>query len=1118
MQFPMASPDIHRFLEPLSIDVDRVYELSRGFLANFRDLAANSRDQFLPTPISDHPHQKTPEPHTLTWYLCFRGGTNLRVGFIELHGNDPDPSSRVRRPLEKSWPIDNHLKNDNANSLFLWIGRCIADVVAEGCRTLGVPNDRPLPLGVTFSFPMEQRSVSHALLMDMGKGFALPSGIDLGAHIEQGYAESRGAELPPVNVTAIANDAVSTLVAGIFSYGGTEHHRAAMALILGTGSNATVPLKLDLLHPSKRPQTVSLVPGEDVADAKIAVNTEWSINGTLPPMVEANLVTKWDEALSLQNERPGFQPLEYMTAGRYLGELARIMLVDYLVTESRVPVEMLPRRLLDKESLTTTFLSHYKPLEPPSALLEKLRRQIPEDAVSGFAWTEELAAALYHIAKAIEVRAAGIIAAAIVALLTLADELPESLEGADADTESPVRELGVGYTGGCIVHFQDYLADCQRFLDQLLARRFGEDGRLRVVLKPCHDGGVTGAGILVVAEALSRKTCCTIRDTEHITTVFSNRAIPTPGPPFRPDLESEGMTRGDDHGEDGNSTPQQSYQSNINSSNPKINIANDPEAHTPSPTETSPLLHQASSPSSSPPPTPEPYLLLSSTRPARFRLIFSQILTAQFLASFDGTLLASSHPVITSHFAAANAASWLSTAFLLTTTASQPLLGRLSDAVGRKPLFVASLLVFAAATAWCALAGSIGSFVAARAVCGIGAGGAMTLGAILTSDLVPIERRGNYQSYVNVTFGAGSALGAALGGAMADTLGWRGEFAVQVAPILLCAAVAFLVIPDDIGLGGKPRRRVWDALGEFDFWGSVVLTVATTSAILGLNFGGNIYPWSHPFVITTLSISAISFPTFLYIESLVPMPIMPLHLIRTTPRANLLLSNFIAAILSNSILFNIPLYFQAVLLSSATSSGLRLALPSIIASLTGASTGFAITYTRRLKWPVVAGTSFYLIGCIVLALLHRGMSPLMYLLVLIPQSIGQGFQFPGTFMAILASSSQAEQAVVTSTLILWRCVGLVLGVAMSSLVVQNALVHYLDVFVRGADKEDVVRRVRASVEAVAELEEPYREMVVRSYEAALRLTFVLCAVLAAVAVVVVLPMRLPRLGAARRKL
>lgn len=216
---------------------------------------------------------------------------------------------------------------------------------------------------------------------------------------------------------------------------------------------------------------------------------------------------------------------------------------------------------------------------------------------------------------------------------------------------------------------------------------------------------------------------------------------PQMGPQLRPEPDPEGISRGDDlDDDDGNSTTRESFPTYINSltkDNVSITIT----------TETSPLLHRtptstssssSTSPSSPPSPT-QPYLHLSSTHPARFRLIFSQILAAQFLASFDGTLLASSHPVITSHFAAANAASWLSTAFLLTSTAFQPLLGRLSDAVGRKPLFVASLLVFAAATAWCALAGSIGSFVAARAVCGIGAGGAMTLGSILTSDLVPIE-------------------------------------------------------------------------------------------------------------------------------------------------------------------------------------------------------------------------------------------------------------------------------------------------------------------------------------------------------------------------------------------
>lgn len=130
---------------------------------------------------------------------------------------------------------------------------------------------------------------------------------------------------------------------------------------------------------------------------------------------------------------------------------------------------------------------------------------------------------------------------------------------------------------------------------------------------------------------------------------------------------------------------------------------------------------------------------LNNTSPTRFWFIFSQILLAYFISCFDGTIMASSHPVITSYFNAANSASWLSTAFLLTSTAFQPLLGRLSDAIGRKPLFIGCLGVFAVATMWCALAGTIESFIVARAACGLGAGGVMTLGSIIVSDLVPIE-------------------------------------------------------------------------------------------------------------------------------------------------------------------------------------------------------------------------------------------------------------------------------------------------------------------------------------------------------------------------------------------
>jgi hypothetical protein len=182
---------------------------------------------------------------------------------------------------------------------------------------------------------------------------------------------------------------------------------------------------------------------------------------------------------------------------------------------------------------------------------------------------------------------------------------------------------------------------------------------------------------------------------------------------------------------------------------------------------------------------------------------------------------------------------------------------------------------------------------------------------------------------------------------------------------------------------------------------------------------------------------------------------MPLRIVIHNPRAGLIISNAIGSMIANTITFNIPLYFQAVLLESATSSGLRLVVPTLCSSGVGTATGFIITYTRRLKAPLVAGTIFLLFGTACLLFMTRGLPDWLYLLVLVPSAMGNGFMFPGSFMAVLAVSDQSEQAVVTSTLILWRSLGGVLGVATSSLVLQNALLFFLEETVNGPEKQDV---------------------------------------------------------------
>ena len=443
----------------------------------------------------------------------------------------------------------------------------------------------------------------------------------------------------------------------------------------------------------------------------------------------------------------------------------------------------------------------------------------------------------------------------------------------------------------------------------------------------------------------------------------------------------------------------------------------------------------------------------------RFWVIYSGVLLQYFVAMFDSTLMASAHPVITSYFKASNAASWLSTAFMLTSTSFNPLFGRVSDAIGRKPLYLFSLAMFVATTVWCALAQSMVSFIIARAFCGLGAGGVMAMGAIMTNDLVRIEVRGTYQAYINLFYGLGSSCGAAFGGFLCDRIGWRWTFGIQVPPIVAILICASFTTPNELGpMLVKKKKLPWrKIIREFDLPGSFFVTCSSAFLILGINLGGNILAWTHPFVIASLIISVIASVILIRVESNAYRPILPLPMLFTSPRGNLVFSNFFYQIGTFSVLFNAPLYFQAVKLDSPSVSGFRLAIPAFILMIGGVSSGFFITWTGRMKSPQVLGAASGLVGAIALSVMWDNIPTWLATIFVIPPSMGQGIMFPATTLAVLATSEQEDQAVMTTTLSLWRNLGIVLGVAISSFIVQNALAAYLEEFVTGPDKADVCR-------------------------------------------------------------
>jgi len=377
----------------------------------------------------------------------------------------------------------------------------------------------------------------------MGKGFTIHENLDLGSTLLQGYARHtrkqasddegsprakrrRLGPLPHLRIAAITNDTIATLCSLAYSVKSLPNSRVAAGLIVGTGCNATIPLKFDALGEAKSEKIRSKVPAAD----ETIVNTEITIAGACEPLKD--VTTRWDEILDKSTARPGFQPLEYMTGGRYIGELIRVIFFDYMTTTHRPPVPptSLPAMLVHNYSLTTTFVSAVVARARTDAdLARELKHRMPTPESSTWSWTSHSAGALRKVAHMVQVRSAGLIAAATAGLLACVGEIglttPAGLEeclnrGNETTIDQPAQgdtssahgwspgpeELVVAYTGGIIQHYPNFKEHCQRFIDKLVMRSGPQAGGKSVYLRESRDGGIIGAGVLAGMESVRMAT------------------------------------------------------------------------------------------------------------------------------------------------------------------------------------------------------------------------------------------------------------------------------------------------------------------------------------------------------------------------------------------------------------------------------------------------------------------------------------------------------------------------------------------------------------------------------------------------------------------------------------
>ncbi|KAL1986676.1 hypothetical protein VTN96DRAFT_5881 [Rasamsonia emersonii] len=286
--------------------------------------------------------------------------------------------------------------------------------------------------------------------------------------------------------------------------------------------------------------------------------------------------------------------------------------------------------------------------------------------------------------------------------------------------------------------------------------------------------------------------------------------------------------------------------------------------------------------------------------PKGFIWIQVAIFANVFLAGFDGTITASTYALISSEFNAANTASWLTTSYLITSTAFQPLYGRFSDIFGRRPCFFTCTVSFLIGCLGCALARDVLLLNVMRALTGIGGGGLMTMGTslsflyflsfvnsatilatIINSDIIPFRHRGMYQAAQNGLHGFGSICGASLGGVIADSVGWRWCFLLQVPISVFALVVGYFVIQlpghadhaDSRGL-----RGVWQ---QVDLSGALLLVLGLSIQLVGLSLGGNELPWDNVWVITSLVASVVLLSLFVVVEAFTSaVPVIPLRMLR----------------------------------------------------------------------------------------------------------------------------------------------------------------------------------------------------------------------------------------------
>jgi len=424
---------------------------------------------------------------------------------------------------------------------------------------------------------------------------------------------------------------------------------------------------------------------------------------------------------------------------------------------------------------------------------------------------------------------------------------------------------------------------------------------------------------------------------------------------------------------------------------------------------------------------------MSSDAPSRpeprIRVIFGALMLVILLASLDQTIVATALPTIVGDLGGLQHLSWVVTAYLLASTVTGPVYGKLGDLYGRKVVLQTAIVIFLIGSALCGVAQGMVELIGFRAIQGLGAGGLMVTTIAVVGDIVPPRERGKYQGLFGGVFGVSTVIGPLLGGFFVDNLSWRWIFYVN----LPLGALALFVI------GVVFHSRAAHVRHAIDYLGAVTLAAGLSGIVLFTSLGGTTLPWGSARSVALVVVGVALLGVFLLVERRAQEPILPLELFRNRTFAVTSAIGFIIGLALFGSITSLALFLQVVKGMSPTKSGLQLTPMMGGLLVTSIVAGRAISRFGRYRPFPIVGTAVMTIGMVLLARLSVGSSTLTAALDMLVLGLGLGMVMQVLVLAVQNAVEFRVMGVATSGSILFRQIGGSIGLAVFGAIFANSL-------------------------------------------------------------------------------